>query len=115
MHVNFLVHYLGEILKPGFQRNVICICDGGPDWSVKGMINFVAFGMMWQQLRLDCLILCCYAPGHSRFNPIERSWAALTKWMTGVTLPHSIEENDFEEPKENEPEKWEVVLNNAVE
>ena len=36
MHVNFLVHYLGEILKPGFKRNVICICDGGPDWSVKG-------------------------------------------------------------------------------
>ncbi len=93
-------------------------CDshmrGGPDWSVKRMINF-AFGMIWQKLRLDCHILCCYAPEHSRFNPIKRSWAALTKWMTGVTLPHSIKENDFEEPKENEHEKWEVVLNNAME
>ena len=34
---------------------------------------------------LDILILSSYAPGHSRHNPIERSWAPLSKWLTGIT------------------------------
>ena len=42
--------------------------DGGPDWSVKGVLNLTS-------LMGDVLIVQCYAHGHSRFNPIERTVA----------------------------------------
>lgn len=48
-----------------------------------------------------------YAPGHCRHNPIERSWAPLSKWLTGVTPPIALERKtspwvDFAGLSENE-------------
>ncbi len=93
----------------------MAVCDCGPGWSVKGIINLIAFGMLWSPLRLDVVVLCCYAPGHSWFNPIERSWATLTKWLVGVVLPHAIKQLNYEIPKPEEEGKWAKILENAVE
>lgn len=60
---------------------------------------------------MDSLIVQCYAPGHSRFNPIERSWSYLTKQIVGVTLPDTIE---GVVPAAGDDETWHKVLDNAT-
>ena len=78
---------------------MVAVADGGPDWSVKRVLNLMVFGSLWQSLRLDSFTIQSYAPGHSRFNPIERSWSILTKLIVGVVLPVEVEELDFVVPK----------------
>ena len=56
-------------------NNIILIADGGPDWSAKGLANLMSLGALWEDMKLDSLIIQCYAPEHSRFNPIERTWS----------------------------------------
>ena len=75
----------------------------------------MAFGFLWEFLKLDTLTIQCYAPGHSRFNPIERSWSLLTKLIVGVILPVEIPELDYIIPKDNDDEKWGIILDKAVE
>ena len=66
------------------------IADGGPDWSVKSITNFMSLGFLWLKAELDVLVIQCYAPGHSRYNPIERTWSFLTEKIAGVILPDDI-------------------------
>ena len=87
------------------------ICDGGPDWSIKGVLNLMSVGYLWRNLKLDTLILQSYAPGHSGFNPIERSWSQLTKWLTSVVLPVDI---CGETRKENDEEGWLKIFDMAT-
>ncbi len=115
LHANFLLPYLQKLVNGGPVQNITAICNGGPDWTVKGAINFMVFGKLWRDLGLDSLILTCYAAGHSRFNAIERSLVTLTKWLTGVVLPLAVKENNFAIPRPNEDEKWRLALDNAVE
>ena len=61
----------------------------------------MSLGFLWKNLKLDVLIVQCYAPGHSRFNPIERSWSQLTNWLVGVTLPDDLSGRI---PKDNDAE-----------
>lgn len=111
MHVNFLVNFLKNNNKLGDVHNVVAIADGGPDWSVKGVINLLSLGYLWENAKLDVLVLQSYAPGHSRFNPIERSWSQLTKWLVGVLLPDNI---DGKKPSENDTVGWNKILDDAV-
>ena len=115
MHMNFLKSYITEIKKQQVVHNVVSVADGGPDWSIKGIINLMTFGFLWEFLKLDTLIIQCYAPGHSRFNPIERTWSLLTKCIVSVVLPVQIEELNYVVPKDSEHEKWNVILDKAVE
>ena len=70
-------------------------------------------------LNLDVLILTCYAPGHSKFNSIEHCWAPLSRMLTGVTLPISLEEiSPWEKTNLSEQERLQQkgrVLNHAIE
>jgi len=111
MHVNFLISYLLNIKKSENVFNVTAIADGGPDWSTKGLGNLISLGIMWEQLQLDTLVVQCFAPGHSRFNPIERLWSHLTKLLTTVVLPADIA---GVVPKENDVEGWNAVLDQAT-
>jgi len=96
--------HLGEILKPIVERKnkgaVTIIFDGGPDWSTKFTPNLIHYGRLWKNLTIDVLVMTCYAPGHSRFNPIEHCWAPFSKELTGVTLPISVSE-DVPSPSED--------------
>ena len=68
-------------------------------------------GFLWKNVGLDSLIIQCYAPGHSRFNPIERSWSFLTQKIIGVTLPDDV---DGKIPDVRDEKAWMTVLDNAV-
>lgn len=117
--------HLEEILKPIVECEnkgaVTILCDGGPDWSTKCTPNLINYGRLWKRLKLDVLVLTCYAPGHSRFNPIEHCWAPVSKKLTGVTLPISLCE-DIPSPwvenglsNEERLKKKGEVLNHAIE
>ena len=73
--------------------------------------NFMSLGLMWKEMGLDMLVVQCYAPHHSRFNPIERCWAPLTKWLVGGTFPVEI---NGAVPKESDSEGWDFVLKEAA-
>ena len=83
MHVNNLKEILQPTVLGENKKAVTIICDSIP--------NLLNFGRLWRDLNFDILILTSYAPGHSRLNPIERSSAPLSKWLTGVTLPIASE------------------------
>ena len=115
MHMNFLMNYVNSIKKEHLVYNVVAVADGGPDWSIKGIINLMAFRFLWEFMKLDTLTIQCYAPGHSRFNLIERSWSRLTKLIVGVILPVEIPELDYIIPKDNDDKQWGIILDKAVE
>ncbi len=88
MHLNNLLKVLKQEAK---LKSVLAImCDGGPDWSTKPLINILNYGRLWKNLNLDCLILVCHAPGSSKFNPIERAWARINHFLAGTTVPDSV-------------------------
>jgi len=68
-------------------------------------------GFLWLNAKLDVLVVQCYAPGHSRFNPIERTWSFLTAKITGVILPDDI---NGKVPTVNDNDAWLKVLDNAA-
>ena len=111
MHTEYLRKLMQEQRKLREVFNLIAIADGGPDWSVKGVGNLLSLGQLWKDTHLDCLIVQCYAPGHSRFNPIERMWSFLTSKIVTVILPDTI---DGKRPGQNDDQGWLNVLDNAV-
>lgn len=116
--------HLEEILKPivAYENKgaVTIICDGGPDWSTKFTPNLINYGRLWRNLKLDVLVFTCYAPGQSRFNPIEHCWSPLSKLLTGVTMPIRLSENvsspweDNSLSKEEQLKQKGEVLNHAI-
>ena len=111
VHIRNMKDLLQREYLPNEVYNVISIADGGPDWSVKSVQNFMSLGLFWKEMKLDMLVVQCYAPHHSRFNPIERYWSPLTKWLVGVTFP--VELNGAV-PNETDAESWNTVLNEAA-
>ena len=84
------VHDIQDILakNSSFQKPVIClITDGGPNWSPKSNVNQFFLGRLWRDGNYDLLVSACYAPGLSRYNPIEHLWSPCLKWLAGVSLP----------------------------
>jgi len=90
MHTSFLKKMIKREMRTKQVMNVVLIADGGPDWSVKGVGNLMSLGMLWKELQLDTLTVQCYAPGMSRFNPIERLWSFLNAKIVTVTLPDDL-------------------------
>jgi hypothetical protein len=71
----------------------------------------MSYGYLWMHLGLDILVIQCYAPGCSRFNPVERTWSFLTKCLVGVRLDDEIDGNV---PSETESKLWDQILDRAV-
>ena len=90
LHVNHMVNLVRQKQKLNPIWNLIDVADGGRNWSFKGIENFISMGLMWADLELDTLVVQCYAPGHSRFNPIERLWSFLTKKIATLTVPDTL-------------------------
>ena len=93
--------------------NIIAVADGGPDWPVKEILNLMSLGLFWLCSELDLVVTQSYAPGHSRFNPMERNWTQLTKWLVGVTFPVRFKWCCV--PRDDIGESWNVVLDCAEE
>ena len=112
MHVCHMMEMLQSHFFQGEICNVILVADGEPDWSVQGLLNLMSLGLFWLRLELDIVVIQSYAPGHSRFNPIERYWSQLTKWLVGVTFPVDL---NGVVPCDDDKESWNVVLDCAAE
>ena len=86
-----LTHYedLCTILRPLTEKKkaLVLVVDNGPDWHKNSAKTFLAMGRLWKDLKLDYLLLVSYAPGDSKFNPIEHAWAPITIWWSGLVLP----------------------------
>ena len=65
--------------------------DNGPDWCRHSVKTVLAMGRVWETMDLDYLLLTSYAPGNSKFNPIEHAWAPITRWCSGLVLQNSLE------------------------
>ena len=91
--------------------NVCAIADGGPDWSVKSVVNLMSLGSLWEETQLDILVVQSHAPTCSRFNPIERSLSFLMLQIVGVILHDDI---DGDAPKHSDQEGWSKVFGSAT-
>ena len=88
-HASDLATLFREV--PAIQKRVVSLLvNGGPDFSPKHMINFLAYGRLWRDQRFDALIMNCHSPGNSTYNDIEHAWSPLSKALAGVTLPDSL-------------------------
>ncbi|CAF1381124.1 unnamed protein product, partial [Didymodactylos carnosus] len=69
------------------HRSVLTIIsDNGTDWKTECMANIYNFGRFWEENKPDVLIWVSYAPGNSRYNPIERIFSHLTDLIAKVTI-----------------------------
>ncbi|CAF3982317.1 unnamed protein product [Rotaria sordida] len=69
------------------HRSVLTIIsDNGPDWKTDCIANIYNFGRFWEENKLDALIWVSYAPGNSRYNPIERMFSHLTDLIANVII-----------------------------
>ena len=95
------------------------ITDGGPDWTPKSNLNQFFLGRFWKDNDLDMLISCCYAPGLSRYNPIEHKWSPCSKWLAGVSIPaclpgETIPPSQQSLSPEEKLEKESLLFSNAL-
>lgn len=73
---------------PTLKKPVLALTtDGGPNWTPKSNINQFFLGRFWHENDFDMLVIACYAPGLSQYNPIEHKWFRCSKWLAGVSLP----------------------------
>ena len=84
------LEHIAEAAKKDGKTVVAVIVDGGPDWSFKSIANMIAMGRCWRDSSLDGLLLVSFAPGQSKFNPIERQWAPRSRDLSGVELQASL-------------------------
>jgi hypothetical protein len=101
-----LTHHgdLYTLLQPLTEKKkaVTIVSDNGPDWHRNSAKTFLAMGRLRRDFKLDYLLLVSYAPGDSKFNPIEHSWAPITIWWSGLVLPAPAHQ------------PTEAVMNNAM-
>ena len=93
-HANDLHKILKPIIAEENKHAVVSVNDGGSDWSLKSIVNLMFYGRLWRDLNLDIFILTSYAAGHSALNMIEHAWSPLSKFLSGVTLPITLENED---------------------
>ena len=85
-HANDLMKVLQPIVDEEKKKAVILFVDNGPDWNKTSLKTMLAMGSVWEKLCLDYMLLTSYAPGDSKYNPIEHAWAPITMWLSGLVL-----------------------------
>ena len=93
-HSNDLIEVLQPVITAEKKKGVVLV-DNGPDWCKHSIKTLHAMGQVWDKLELDYLLITSYAPGDSKFNPIEHAWAPLTMWCFGLVLHNTLEGEDL--------------------
>ena len=62
--------------------------DAGPDQNPRHQKNQNAYGKLFVDLDLDCLVIALHPEGYSAFNPVERRMAPLSRELIGVIFDH---------------------------
>ena len=90
-HSNDLMDCLRPVVDSSKKKAFVMVVDNGPDWCRHSVMTVLVMGRVWEYMDLDYLLLTSYAPGDSKFNPIEHAWAAITRWCSGLVLHNSLE------------------------
>ena len=90
-HSDDLMDCLRLVVDATKKKAVVMGVDNGPDWCRHSVKTVLAMGRVWETMDLDYLLLTSYAPGNSKFNPIEHAWAPITRWCSGLVLQNSLE------------------------
>ena len=82
--------------KPTSARKPVLMCyaDGGPDWQVESQKTLYYYGRFFQKSGLDAFGMGSGGGGYSAFNPIERSWAPVSKQLSSVYLSDKLPGED---------------------
>ena len=80
---------LGVIFKtdPEAKKRIVFLAtDDGDDYSTRNVTTLHSLGRFWEKEQLFMIGLVKYAPRSSRYNPIERVWAPVTKRLANTIL-----------------------------
>ena len=83
-HANDLVKVLQPIVDEEKRKAVVLFVDNGAYWNKTSLKTLLATGRVWEKLCLYYMLLTSYAPGDSKYNPIEHAWASLGPPQTRV-------------------------------
>lgn len=86
-HMNDLVYIFEQTLKPKVFTSLTLLVDQGPDWTAKSKVTFIFASRLFKRFRLATLTLSGFGPTWSKLNPIERKWAAASRFLTSAVLP----------------------------
>ena len=108
-------------IEIGNGKTVIFILsDNGPDFNPMSLLNELYYYRLFKKLDLDVLAIMTYAARYSAFNPIEHLWAPMSRALSGVILPSTVEGEKTAPAKqgkltnEERKEKEKVVFNDAM-
>ena len=110
-HYDDLLPLVKKIQREEGKNALIVTCDNGPDWKKNSIKVFFCMGRLWRDTHLDYLCMTSYAPGDSKFNPIEHAWSPVTIWMVGLLLLNSLPENHPLKGTDNEKN---AILDQAI-
>ena len=82
--------------KPRSARKPVLMCyaDGGPDWQIESQKTFYYYRRFFMKSGLDAFGMGSGGGGYSAFNPIERSWAPVSKQLSSVYLSDKLPGED---------------------
>jgi hypothetical protein len=82
--------------------------DGGPDenpryQNINGrhFKNILEYALLFKGLNLDYFSIRCYAPGQSKYNPVERAMSSFSGRLKGVVLPYNTHGNHLSSGKKS--------------
>jgi hypothetical protein len=99
---NIVLHYhhLTDMFKTsGAPSALLYVVDRGPDndWE-SSFLNFLYYGKLFVEQKMDVLVVTGHAPGNDQFNFIERMWSPMTDCITGIILSDCLP-NEHANPK----------------
>ena len=100
---------------------VFIIFDNGPDFNPMLLLNELYYFRLFKKLNIDVLVIMTYDARYSAFNPIEHLWAPMSKALSGIILPSTLEGGTTTPAKqgklseEERATKERVVFNDAME
>lgn len=92
-------HHLNEIFKrTTTPSSFLYIVDRGSDNDWKSFTNFIYYGKLWFENKMDAFVVSGHAAGNDQFNLIERLWSPMTNLISGLKLSDHLP-NEGTNPK----------------
>jgi hypothetical protein len=93
---NIKLHYyhLLDIFNRENQRpsSMLYLVDRGSDneWE-NSLLNFIYYGKLWSDMKMDVFVVTGHSPGNDEFNPIERLWSPVGNMLAGLKFSDKLE------------------------
>lgn len=93
---NIILHYhhILDIFKRKNEipSSLLYLVDRGSDneWE-DSVMNFIYYGKIWSEMKMDIFVITGHAPGNDEFNPIERLWSPVGNMVAGLTFSDKLD------------------------